>query len=154
MLYFMIGSRLNLWSIFYLVLMGSSPFKNLLGVQAAFAPFAMPGVDLGAAKMLYTALSECAARERARGIARNQRAPEWPLPPTLVRVASRAAPPPSPALTPVALFRADLAGCGVFFWKLNAMGLMPLTSSDWLSLLPVRTQVDYSGAVDALGVAA
>ena len=74
MLYFMVGSRLNLWSIFYLVLMGSSPFRNLLGVNAAFAPFAMPGVDLGAAKLLYTAL--------------------------------------------------NLAGCGVFFWKLNAMGLM------------------------------
>jgi len=48
--------------------MGSSPFKNLLGVQAAFAPFAMPGVDLGAAKLLYTTLSEVAeggARGRA-----------------------------------------------------------------------------------------
>ena len=51
-----------------LVLMGSSPFKNLLGVQAAFAPFAMPGVDLGAAKLLYTTLSEArwAWRSRAR----------------------------------------------------------------------------------------
>ena len=48
---------------------------------------------------------------------------------------------------------ADLAGCGVFFWKLHAMGLMPLTSSDWISLLPVRTQADYSSSVDALGIA-
>jgi hypothetical protein len=97
MLYFMVGSRLNLWSIFYLVLMGSSPFRNLLGVNAAFAPFAAPGVDLGAAKLLYAAL--------------------------------------------------NLGGCGVFFWKLHAMGLMPITSSDWISLLPVRTQVDYSSAL-------
>ena len=100
MLYFMVGSRLNLWSIFYLVLMGSSPFRNLLGVNAAFAPFAMPGVDLGAAKLLYAAL--------------------------------------------------NLGGVGIFFWKLNAMGLMPITSSDWISLLPVRTQVDYSSALSSM----
>ena len=94
MLYFMIGSRLNLWSIFYLVLMGTAPFKNLFGVQAAFAPLAAPGVDLGAAKLLYAVI--------------------------------------------------NLAGCGFFFYKLHSMGLMPITSSDWVSLLPVRTQSDYS----------
>jgi len=59
---------------------------------------------------------------------------------------------PSPH-EPTPLSCADLAGCGVFFWKLHAMGLMPLTSSDWISLLPVRTQADYSSSVDALGIA-
>jgi hypothetical protein len=125
-----------------LVLMGSSPFKNLLGVQAAFAPFAMPGVDLGAAKLLYTMLSE--ARWAWRSRARCGPAPRAVPPPH---------PPHAPTNPPARPPAADLAGCGVFFWKLHAMGLMPLTSSDWISLLPVRTQADYSSSVDALGIA-
>jgi hypothetical protein len=38
----------------------------------------------------------------------------------------------------------NLAGTGVFLWKLRGMGLLPVTSSDWVSLLPDRTAVEHS----------
>jgi hypothetical protein len=66
-------------------------------------------------------------------------------------------PPPHPAaFAPFATGRADLtlpkliyaglnlAGCGVFLWKLRGMGLLPLTSSDWLSMLPATTPLEHS----------
>ncbi len=44
-----------------------------------------------------------------------------------------------------ALFAAlNVAGTCVFLWKLRAMGLLPITSSDWLALLPTRTHVEHS----------
>lgn len=38
----------------------------------------------------------------------------------------------------------NLAGTGVFLYKLRSMGLLPITSSDWVSLLPTRTPVEHS----------
>jgi len=96
MMYFMIGNRLNLWSIFFLVQMGTPTFGRLLGVNAAFAPHAQPGVDLTAAKAIYVLI--------------------------------------------------NFVGVALFFWKLRAMGLLPITSSDWISLLPIRVQTEYSVA--------
>ena len=94
MMWLMIGNRLNLWSIFFLVQMGATPFRQLLALDAAFAPLQLQGVDLTLPKLLYCAI--------------------------------------------------NLAGCSLFVWKLRGMGLLPITSSDWISLLPVRTQADYS----------
>jgi len=38
----------------------------------------------------------------------------------------------------------NLAGTGVFFYKLRSMGLLPITAADWISLLPTRTPIEYS----------
>lgn len=38
----------------------------------------------------------------------------------------------------------NLAGAAVVAWKLRAMGLLPLTSADWVSLLPDTVFVDHS----------
>ncbi len=38
----------------------------------------------------------------------------------------------------------NLAGTGVFVWKMRAMGVLPLAASDWVSLLPDRTAVEHS----------
>jgi hypothetical protein len=36
-------------------------------------------------------------------------------------------------------------GLCVGAWKLNKMGLLPLTSADWVTLVPVREPVEFSG---------
>jgi hypothetical protein len=38
----------------------------------------------------------------------------------------------------------NLAGVGFLAWKLRSMGLLPLTSADWVSLLPVRHATEWS----------
>lgn len=38
-----------------------------------------------------------------------------------------------------------VAGLVVASWKLNKMGLLPLTSADWVTLVPVREAVEFSG---------
>lgn len=94
MLYLFIGNQLNLYSIFFLLSMGTTPIKNLLNVNGAFAAVQHPGANLMNAKLIFIAL--------------------------------------------------NLAGTGVFLWKLRGMGLLPITSSDWVSLLPDRTAVEHS----------
>ena len=37
------------------------------------------------------------------------------------------------------------AGLCVGAWKLNKMGLLPLTSADWVTMVPVREPVEFSG---------
>ncbi len=50
-----------------------------------------------------------------------------------------------------ALFVAlNLVGLGVVLWKVRAMGLLPLTSADWVSLIPDRLPI--VGASGAVGV--
>ena len=44
----------------------------------------------------------------------------------------------------------NLAGAAVVAWKLRAMGLLPLTSADWVSMLPDTVFVDHSAAALAL----
>lgn len=38
----------------------------------------------------------------------------------------------------------NLAGAAVVAWKLRAMGLLPLTSADWISLIPDTVFTDHS----------
>jgi hypothetical protein len=38
-----------------------------------------------------------------------------------------------------------IAGLCVGGWKLNKMGLLPLTSADWVTMVPVREPVEFSG---------
>jgi hypothetical protein len=38
----------------------------------------------------------------------------------------------------------NLAGVGVFVWKIRGMGLLPVTSADWVSLLPARLPLEHS----------
>ena len=40
----------------------------------------------------------------------------------------------------------NLVGCGIVLWKLRSIGLLPLTSADWVSLLPPKRFVEFSGA--------
>ena len=45
----------------------------------------------------------------------------------------------------------NLVGVAVVIWKVRAMGLLPLTSADWVSLLPDTRFVDYSAGAMPLG---
>jgi ER membrane protein complex subunit 4 len=38
----------------------------------------------------------------------------------------------------------NLIGVAVILYKLRAMGLLPITSADWISLLPVQIPLEYS----------
>lgn len=40
----------------------------------------------------------------------------------------------------------NLVGLGVVLWKVRAMGLLPLTSADWVSLLPQRLPLQLAAA--------
>ena len=39
----------------------------------------------------------------------------------------------------------NLVGCLVVVWKLCGIGLLPLTSADWVHLLPAKRFVEFSG---------
>ena len=45
----------------------------------------------------------------------------------------------------------NLVGVAVVAWKLRAMGLLPLTSADWVSRLPDTRYLDHSAAAMPLG---
>jgi hypothetical protein len=45
----------------------------------------------------------------------------------------------------------NLVGVGIVAWKLRAMGLLPLTSADWVSLLPTTRFIDHSSLAVPLG---
>jgi hypothetical protein len=38
-----------------------------------------------------------------------------------------------------------VVGLCVGCWKLNKMGLLPLTSADWVTMVPVRESIEFSG---------
>lgn len=123
-LYMFVGNQLNLFSIIFLLNMGTAPIRNLFATEqsacarvgarwcagcggracasvcAAFAPLAGPGVGLFLPKLIYIAL--------------------------------------------------NLVGVGVFAWKVRAMGLLPVTSSDWVSLFPMRAPAEFSSTTLAL----
>jgi hypothetical protein len=44
----------------------------------------------------------------------------------------------------------NLLGLLVVLWKVRAMGLLPLTSADWVSLLPQRASTHWGAAPEAL----
>ena len=92
-----VGNRLNIWSVFFLMQMGTGPFRNLMSTNSIFSRFEDPGVDLLVPKLIYVAI--------------------------------------------------NLVGCAFFFYKLRVMGLMPITSSDWVSLIPLRQQIDYTSGL-------
>jgi ER membrane protein complex subunit 4 len=92
-----VGNRLNIWSVFFLIQMGTGPFRNLLSTNTIFSRFEDPGVDLIIPKLIYIAI--------------------------------------------------NLVGCAFFFYKLRVMGLMPITSSDWVSLIPIQQHIDYSSGL-------
>ena len=45
----------------------------------------------------------------------------------------------------------NLVGVAVVMYKLRAMGLLPLTSADWVSLLPSRHPTEFSAGFTPLG---
>jgi len=96
-MYMFVGNRLNIWSVFFLLQMGTGPFRNLMSTNTIFSRFEDPGVDLIIPKLIYVAI--------------------------------------------------NLVGCTFFFYKLRVMGLMPITSSDWVSLIPIRHHIDYSSGL-------
>ena len=44
----------------------------------------------------------------------------------------------------LAFIGAQCVGILIVLWKLNAMGLLPLTSADWVSLLPTLVPSEHS----------
>ena len=40
----------------------------------------------------------------------------------------------------------NLIGCGLLLWKVKSLGLLPVTSADWVHLLPPKTFSDFSSA--------
>jgi hypothetical protein len=50
-----------------------------------------------------------------------------------------------------ALFVAiHLAGCAFIYYKVRAMGIIPLTSADWVWLLPAKVPAELSAALTPL----
>ena len=45
----------------------------------------------------------------------------------------------------------NLVGVGVVAYKLRVMGLLPLTSADWVSLLPSRHPAEFSAGAQPMG---
>jgi len=46
-----------------------------------------------------------------------------------------------PKLTYIAI---NLVGVGIIMYKFQSMGLLPITSADWVSLLPERHPAEFS----------
>ena len=77
--------------------------------------------------------------------------PKITTPPT--RTSAAFAPVTAPgvnlALPKLGFVLLNLLGVGIVAWKLRAMGLLPVTSADWVSLLPARHAAEFSaGAVE------
>ena len=126
----MVGGQLSLWSIMFLLQGGPAPF------------FALMRVHEGAPRFIFFR-------------------PPHSLPPSLS---------PLPLLTPHAprapraafaqfavngaklgtakgiYVAINLVGCGIVLWKLRSIGLLPLTSADWVQLLPPKRFVEFSGS--------
>lgn len=57
-------------------------------------------------------------------------------------------------LPKLAYFGTQLLQLGVVVYKIGTMGLLPLTSADWVSLLPLRSAVEVSAGAIPIGRAA
>lgn len=54
-------------------------------------------------------------------------------------------------LSKTAYVALNLVGVAVVCYKLLVMGLLPVTSADWVSLLPVRHASEFSAGAMPLG---
>lgn len=61
------------------------------------------------------------------------------------------APGASLVLAKAAYVALNLLGVGVVGYKLRVMGLLPVTSADWVSLLPARHAAEFSAGALPLG---
>ena len=119
---YMIGSQLSVFSIYVLFTMGTTPLRNLLNLQQSAFP----------------------AGRRQRRVIVNQPSPTpHPIPPPAFLPFAL----PGVNLTPAkALFLLiNAVGVGIFLYKLRSLGLLPLTSADWVSLLPRRVHTHLTG---------
>ena len=55
------------------------------------------------------------------------------------------------ALPKLGFILLNLLGVGIVAWKLRAMGLLPVTSADWVSLLPARYAAEFSAGALPIG---
>jgi len=124
MLYMFVGNQLALFNMMFLVTFGLNPINSLLATERSECspPLQPPPLWVGYAPFV----PSCAA-----------------FAPVSVPGAS--------VFAAKALYVAlNLIGLGIVVWKVKAMGLLPLTSADWVSLLPVKHIPDFASVPETL----
>jgi hypothetical protein len=131
----MIGTQLSLFSMIFLVQGGFTPFLSILRVNlGACVAGAAPG---GAARS--------PLRRAFRSSARLLTLSPTPLP-----FAARAAfapfslPGVNTTMAKALYIAIHAVGCFFIAWKLKALGILPITSADWVQLIPARRFTDFS----------
>lgn len=129
----MVGGQLSLWSIMFLLQGGPAPF------------FALMRVNEGAAAWRARAPAAVHHRPPARQNSPPRRAPraDAACPAAFAQFTVKGAKLTTAKGIYVAI---NLVGCGIVLWKLRSIGLLPLTSADWVSLLPPKRFVEFSGS--------
>ena len=144
----MIGTQLSLFSMIFLVQGGFTPFLSVLRVnQGALIGGEREGVLCTRAGR-GTGSAHARARIRVSLLAapsRHSRAHPAPPPPTQPAAFAPFALPGVNTFTAKGIYIAIHAvGCFFIAWKLKALGILPITSADWVSLIPAKRFLDHS----------
>ena len=144
----MIGSQLSLFSMIFLVQGGFTPFLSILRVNlGAWGPMEW-GCCCCCLLLLPLLLRPCVFCAPAPHPARTPHS-------TLARARAPRCP-PTPAFAPFSLpgvnttmakalyIAIHAVGCFFIAWKLKALGILPITSADWVQLIPARRFTDFS----------
>ena len=124
----MIGSQLSLFSMIFLVQGGFTPFLSILRVNQG----------------------EWRSARRAPGRPAAQLTGPPPLPhippslPTPPAFAQFALPGVNTTVAKALYIAVHAVGCFFICWKLKALGILPITSADWVSLIPPKRFTDFS----------
>ena len=150
-MWMMVPDQLNLFAIMFMASMGTAPFRNLLSVgQGAscgereerggggwVAEWCV-GMGVGEFCLAHT-------RTHGRTHVHNTRTPIMHARIHHLAAFSTISGPGVSLLVPKLMFVAlNLVGVAVVMYKLRVMGLLPLTSADWVSLLPSRYSREWT----------
>ena len=116
----MSGSQINIWSMMITGMALINPIKAIADTNRTFARLDDGKVDLTMPKLVFIVLNIVRPRPRA---------------------GSQSCIAPHPRSLPLVA----QAGVGVALWKCGKMGLLPLTSADWVSYLSIPVPMERSG---------
>ena len=154
----MVGGQLSLFSIMFLLQGGTAPVYALMRLNEGASTCARARAWLCSAQGAALCTPPCTLRDMPPSFFLCAVRGPAPLPPSFSHAHESTQPPARAAFAGFAVVGAklgsakaiyvaiNLVGCGIVLWKLRSIGLLPLTSADWVSLLPPKRFVEFSGA--------
>ena len=138
----MIGTQLSLFSMIFLVQGGFTPFLSILRVNLGALP---RGRCAGRAARVFWAGAPASLTPSLPGrlltLTRTSLRPSLPL---RAAFAPFSLPGVNTTMAKALYIAIHAVGCFFIAWKLKALGILPITSADWVQLIPARRFTDFS----------